>query len=200
MGENSCVSSNIINFQLLRLPIVFIFIITTLSCFSYAQSKSLLQKNSSPKITSDPSKLPQPVRVMRASIIRAAKSGDIKAVRAVLQRNEIKPIVNFDTKLSPVEYWLSVSEDGNGKDIMANMVEIFLKPYAVINEGTSKEKYIWPYLAELNIKTLSPRQEVDILRLVSFKDYQEMKKSGRYLGYRASIGKDGTWHLFVKEE
>lgn len=200
MGNFSYIFSKFFTYQLLRLPAVFLIIISTLSCFSNAQSKALSRENSSPKIAYKVSKLPHPVRAMRASIIRAAKTGNMEALRAVLQKNEIQPIVDFDTKLSPIEFWMDISKDGKGRDVMAAMVEIFMKPYAVLNEGTPKEKFIWPYLAELDIRKLTARQEIDLLRLVSVKDYEAMKKAGKYIGYRATIGKDGTWHIFVREK
>lgn len=200
MGNFASVFSKFFTYQPLRLPAVFLFVISTLSCFSTTQSKALSKENSSPKIAYELSKLPHAVRVMRASIIRAAKSGKMDALRAVLQKNEIQPIVDFDSKLSPTEFWMDISQDGNGRDVLAAMVEIFMKPYAVLNQGTPKEKYVWPYLAELDIRKLNARQEVDLLRLVSVRQYKAMKKAGKYLGYRASIGKDGTWHIFVREK
>ncbi len=200
MSNFAYIFSKFFTYQTLRLPTVFLFIIATLSCLSNAQSKGLSKQNSSPKIAYKPSKLPHPVRTMRASIIRAAKSGDMAAIKAVLQKNEIQPVVDFDSKLSPVEFWMDVSQDGNGRDVLAAMIEIFMKPYAILNEGTPQEKFVWPYLAELDMRKLTARQEIDLLRLVSVKEYGIMKKNGRYQGYRASIGKDGTWHIFVREK
>ena len=60
--------------------------------------------------------------------------------------------------------------------------------------------YIWPYFAETPLDQLTPPQEVELLRLVPPGLARDMKAKGRYSYWRVSIGADGSWHSFKKDE
>ena len=45
---------------------------------------------------------------------------------------------------------------------------------------------------------LTPRQEVELLRLVPPSAVREMKDKGKYTHWRLAIGADGTWHTLRK--
>lgn len=151
-------------------------------------------------ISRDVTKLPKNVQTIHADIIAAARSGDLERIRSVLEKNEILPIVNFSGETDPIAYWRSISKDGTGRDIMAIIVTVFEIGYAVLKPGTKEENYVWPYLAELPISKLNPRQQVDLYRLVSVETAKQMTEKGKYSFFQANIGRDGTWHSFVKEE
>lgn len=149
-------------------------------------------------ISDDISKLPERVQKMHEKILNAAKSGNIEQMRPVLESNEILPLVNFGTETNPIRYWKSISKDGTGRDILKIITKIFQSKYAILKPGTSEENYIWPYLAELPLKDLTPSQQVELGQIIKAPDLEQMQKGGKYNYYYAGIGKDGTWHFFLK--
>jgi hypothetical protein len=150
-----------------------------------------------PEIHSDLSALPNRVADMRDAILEAARSGDIEALRPVLDSNELKPTVSFGGSDDPIKLWKQTSGDGQGREIMAIMVEILDMDFARVNPGTSNEMYVWPYLAELPLDKLTSAQQVDLYRLMTYDEVKTMKEFGDYIHYRLGIGRDGTWHYFV---
>lgn len=130
-------------------------------------------------------------------ILTAARSGDIEALRPVLEANELKPTVSFGGAEDPVQFWKQTSRDGQGREIMAVLSEILEMDFVVRDAGTSNEMYIWPYLAEMSLGKLTPAQQIDLYRLVTPEQAKAMKLFGGYIHYRLGIGRDGTWHYFV---
>ena len=66
-------------------------------------------------------------------------------------------------------------------------------------KGDGKDAmYVWPYFAELDLRTLTPSQEVELYRLLPPAQALAMKQSGRYTYYRAGLGGDGVWHYFMQ--
>ncbi len=57
--------------------------------------------------------------------------------------------------------------------------------------------YVWPYFAYYPVDKLTPRQLVELFKLVYAGDYEDMKAYGAYLYYRVGISPDGTWKFFV---
>ena len=75
--------------------------------------------------------------------------------------------------------------------------------YAVVRRGADIENnktYVWPYFAEMPLDKLTPRQEVELLRLVPASTMREMKAKGKYTHWRLVIGADGTWQALRKGE
>ncbi|MEM7620097.1 MAG: hypothetical protein AAF228_06485 [Pseudomonadota bacterium] len=182
--------------------ISFIFVFSYISIIllhptPLAHAKAKKNKSQKIIISRDISKLPANVQHMHARILQVAKSGKLKNMREVLESNEILPVVSFGGATDPLEYWTKISKDGRGYDILAVLVNILQMDFAILNQGTKEEKYVWPYLAEYPIKALNEPQRVDLYRLMPHQDIQVMKKSGDYLYYRLGIGNDGTWHFFV---
>ncbi len=150
-----------------------------------------------PKIQTELSALPEPVKKMRERILEAARSGNIDAMHPIVEMNELKPTVSFGGANDPVAYWKQTSGDGQGREIMAIMIEILQMPFAHTAAGTSNEMYVWPYLTMLEPDKLTPSQQVDLYRLMSPDEAKTMKEFGSYIHYRLGIGPDGTWHFFV---
>ena len=177
-------------------PLAFLAMIITLAVASLSHG-AFAQQGKKTEIHTDLSVLPERVRSMRAAILEAARAGDIDAMRPVLEMNELLPTVSFGGSDDPIAFWKETSGDGEGREILAALVEVLEMPFARTNPGTPEEMYIWPYLAQVPIKKLTPAQKVDLFQLVSPKDAKTMDDFGDYIYYRLGIGRDGTWHFFV---
>ncbi|MBE3098629.1 MAG: hypothetical protein IMZ44_16050 [Planctomycetes bacterium] len=145
----------------------------------------------------DLSKLPQPVQRMLNEIGNAAQSGDIERMRGVLQISEIKPMVAEDHVDDPVAHWKKDSAGGDGRDVLAAMLNI-LSAGGVITGKDKSQMYVWPYFAEMDLKKLTPAQEVELYRAVPPELAVKMKQSGKYTYYRLGISPDGVWHYFLQ--
>jgi hypothetical protein len=153
-------------------------------------------QNSAAEILRDNSILPEAVGRIRAAMLSAAMSGDIEALRVPVQMNEIPPMVAREKISDPVDYWRKIARDGEGREIMAIMVELFRTGFVRKAPGTDDEMYIWPYFAEVPLDKLTPAQEVELLTLVTPDQLKAMRASGKYDHYRIGIAHDGTWHFF----
>lgn len=145
----------------------------------------------------DFSALPAPVQDMRLSILRAASSGNLEEIRYVLERNEIMPVLATQGKVDePLEHFRSQSADGQGLELMAALIDVLTTGYAV-KEQPDTQMYVWPHFAERGLDGLTPRERVELYRLVSHAEAERMAETG-YDHYRLGIGADGTWHYFYK--
>jgi hypothetical protein len=161
--------------------------------------KTVEQKADAPagpvEILRDFQLLPPEVDRIRRAILSAAMTGQIEALRVPVEMNEIPPIFAKDKVGDPVAYWKKVSADGNGREILAVLIQLFRTGY-VRKATTGGELYIWPYFAEMPLDKLTAAQEVELLTLVPPSRYKTMKASGRYDHYRIGIAANGTWHFF----
>lgn len=151
----------------------------------------------------EPRALPVPVQEMRDAILAAAQSGDLKELMIPIQWNELPPDFGPGQGRDPRAHFRKISVDGEGREILAILRRVLSAPYAVVREGRDIENnkvYVWPYLARMPVGKLTPQQEVDLLGLVDRTAYQEMRKSGRYTSWFVTIGADGTWHAFRRQE
>ena len=183
------------NHFLKRLALIALF--AAFASITPLPDRALSQQTKKPEIHSDLSVLPERVKTMRAAILEAARTGDIEGMRPVLEMNELLPTVSFGGGQDPIEFWKENSADREGREYLAALVEILEMPFARTNPGTPEEMYIWPYLAQVPIKKLTPAQKVDLFQLVSPEEAKTMEDFGDYIYYRLGIGRDGTWHFFV---
>jgi hypothetical protein len=153
-----------------------------------------------PPLLFDAARLPEKTAAMRDAIAAAARSGSIEALRTPLEWNELKPDISSTSANDPIAYWKAQSGDGEGRQILALLLEILESPPAVVAAGTSAERYVWPGFAEIDLATLTPPLEVQLYRLVSPDHVKAMREGKRWTWWRLSIGADGTWHSFVKGE
>lgn len=147
--------------------------------------------------------LPAPVEEMRQAILAATHSGRIEDLRVPFEWNELKPDIAKTPVDDPIAYWKKTSGDGEGREILAALANILQMKPAELPLGKDIENniiYVWPYLAEAKLDSLTPAEEVDLLRLVSPEKAKAMRKAKRWTWWRLSIGADGTWHSFRKEE
>ena len=145
----------------------------------------------------DPTTLPDPVQRMLGEIGNAAQSGDIERMRSVLETNELKPMVASAHVDDPIAHWKKDSADGDGRDVLAAMLNI-LSAGGVLAGKDKIQIYVWPYFAEMDLKTLTPAQEVEFYRAVPPDVGVAMKKSGKYNYYRLGISPAGVWHYFLQ--
>ena len=150
------------------------------------------------EIIRDPNRLPSTVRSMRDALLDAAYSGDLENLLTVMESNELKPVFSYGKDTDPVAYWKRTSGDGEGREVLAALTEILESGFVRLEPGTPNELYVWPYFHALDLKSLSPEQEVELLRLVPAKQLEAMRQAGSYRHYRVGIGPDGTWHYFVR--
>jgi len=145
--------------------------------------------------------LPQPVLDMREALLAAIESGDIEDLRHAYEINDLKPDLGAAPKTDPVQHWKRISGDGQGREVLAALSLILDAGYVVLPLGPDLENnrvYVWPYLAEWPLGKLTPRQEVELLRLAPPSAVREMKEKGKYTYWRLVIGADGTWHALRK--
>lgn len=148
-------------------------------------------------LSNDPAALPAPVRRLREQIIAAAASGDIERLRPIIDGNGITPTFSFGGDNDPIRFWREVSGDGEGRELLAIMIEVLEAGYALIEDEGQKPIYVWPYFYAVPLDALTPEQTVDLYKLVTAQDVADMRDFGAYIFYRAGITPDGQWQFFV---
>ncbi|WP_319531644.1 hypothetical protein [uncultured Cohaesibacter sp.] len=80
------------------------------------------------------------------------------------------------------------------------MAEVLESGFVHVGEGTPQEMYVWPYLAHYPFSALTKPQKVELFRLITSVDVDDMQAIGQYYFYRLGIAPDGTWHYFIAGE
>ncbi|WP_269931546.1 hypothetical protein [Aminobacter sp. HY435] len=151
-----------------------------------------------PEIIYDLSRLPEPVSRMRTLLVEAAKTGDIEKLRPLIGTGDSMPQLSFgDISGDPIEFMRSLSGDGEGQELLAIMEEVLSAGYVHLGEGTDEDLYVWPYFFGLPLDKLDPRQKVELFKIVTAGDYEDMKQYGTYVFYRLGITPEGHWAFFV---
>jgi hypothetical protein len=175
-----------------------------------AQQKQIHQQHKAPppqtpqkhRIHYGTDELPRPVQELREALLAAIEAGEIEELRHALDLSEHKPDAGAPDKATdPVAHWKSASGDGQGRELLAVLSLILESGYVAVPRGADIENnqlYVWPYFAEVPLGKLTPRQEVELMRLVPAAAAREMKEKGKYTHWRLAIGADGTWHAFRK--
>jgi hypothetical protein len=156
-----------------------------------------VQARPGPKVLYDAAGTPKLVQRILNMIFLAAQSGEIEEMRAVLETNELKPMVAARHIDDPIAFWRSQSVDGTGRDILATMLDM-LNTGFVLKDSGDTAMYVWPYFAEIDLATLSPKEQVELHRLVPPEEAKAMIASGIYTGYRLGVAPNGIWHYFLK--
>lgn len=151
-----------------------------------------------PEIQYDIDKLPEPVQRMRRLLIEACKSGDVEALRPLLQPGEDGTMLSFgELTEDPITFLKGLSGDEQGQEILAIMEEVLDAGYVHLGAGTPEELYVWPYFYAIPVDALDKRQRVELFKLLTAGEYEEMKTYGAYLFYRVAISPEGEWAYFV---
>lgn len=151
-----------------------------------------------PEIVYDLSRLPEPVARMRSLLVEAAKTGDIEKLRPLIGKGDAMPQLSFtEVEGDPIAFIKGLSGDGEGQEILAIMEEVLNAGYVHLGEGTDEDLYVWPYFFGIPLDKLDPRQKVELFKIVTAGDYEDMKQYGAYVFYRLGITPEGRWAFFV---
>lgn len=151
-----------------------------------------------PEIVYDLSRLPEPVARMRSLLVEAAKTGDIEKLRPLIGTGAAMPQLSFgDIEGDPIAFIKGLSGDGEGQEILAIMEEVLNAGYVHLGEGTDEDLYVWPYFFGIPLDKLDPRQKVELFKIVTAGDFEDMKQYGAYVFYRLGITPEGRWAFFV---
>mgnify|MGYP007032569780 FL=1 len=151
-----------------------------------------------PDVLYDLSLLPEPVRRMRDLIVEACLSGDIERLRPLVSTGENATQLSFgDVAGDPVAFLRELSGDEEGHEILAILYEVLTAGYVRMGEGTPQEMYVWPYFFAVPLDALTAPQRVELFKIVTAGDYEDMKNYGAYIFYRTGISPEGRWLFFV---
>jgi len=146
-------------------------------------------------------KLPQHVAELRDAILSTARSGKIEDLALPLDMSAVVPDIGIAGTTDPIKALKTASADGQGREVLAALIEILSMPPATLPLGSDIENnliYVWPYLAERPLDKLTPAEEVDLYRLVTPEVAKQMREKKKWLWWRLVIGADGTWQVFKK--
>jgi hypothetical protein len=159
------------------------------------------QKAPPPKVRYDTDELPPAVIELREAMLAAIETGRIEELRHALDLSNIKPDTGAPPNTDPIAHWKSAFADTQGREVLAALSLVLSTGYVAVRRGSDIENnqlYVWPYFAEVPLSQLTPRQEVELLRLVPAGVAREMKEKGKYTHWRLVVGAAGTWHVLRK--
>lgn len=144
--------------------------------------------------------LPAPVAAMRQKIIDAALTGNPEALRPVMALSKTPPRLATQESDDKIDTLRAESGDEDGLEILAILADVLDAGWVVEDKGTPKETYVWPYFADIPPSRLTPKQMVEVYRVMTAGDFAEIAATGSYLFYKVEIGADGTWKDFSMPE
>ncbi len=151
-----------------------------------------------PEVSYDLSKLPPAVREMHDKIVEACKSGDIEKLRPLIgSGNEQTQLSLTEIDGDPITFLHDLSGDTDGQEILAILEMLLDTGYVHINVGKPDEAYVWPYFYAMPLSRLDARQRVELFKIVTAGDYEDMKTYDAYVFYRVGITPQGRWAFFV---
>lgn len=154
-----------------------------------------------PEVIYDLERLPPDVKRMHQLLIEAAKSGDIEKLRPLIGLgDDMTQLSLAGIEGDPIEHLKSLSGDAEGREILAIMEEVLSAGYVHLDAGGAEELYVWPYFFAIPLDRLDARQHVELFKIVTAGDYDDMKTFGTYIFYRLGITPDGRWAFFVAGE
>lgn len=151
-----------------------------------------------PEVQYDLSLLPEPVRRMRDLIVEACLSGDIERLRPLISTGENATQLSFGAVPGdPIAFLRELSGDEEGHEILAILYEVLSAGYVKLGQSAGDEMYVWPYFFAVPLADLNARQRVELFKIVTAGDYEDMKNYGAYIFYRTGISPEGRWLFFV---
>ena len=151
-----------------------------------------------PEIRYDLEILPFPARRMRELLLEAAYSGDIEKLRPYIGSGSDMTMLSFGGEIEdPIEFLKSQSGDSSGHELLAILAEVLEAGFVRLDADTENEMFVWPYFYAWPLQELTPKQRVELYRIVTHGDYQDMEDFGAYIFYRIGITPSGRWRFFV---
>ncbi|WP_258045672.1 alanine and proline-rich secreted protein Apa [Mesorhizobium sp. NBSH29] len=151
-----------------------------------------------PEIIYDIEKLPEPVRRMRQLMVDAAQAGNIEKIRPLISLGDDATQLSLgEIEGDPIDFLRELSGDKEGQEILAILEEVLSAGYVHLDEGKPTELYVWPYFFAIPLEKLDARQKVELFKIVTAGDYEDMKTYGAYIFYRVGINVEGKWSFFV---
>lgn len=151
-----------------------------------------------PEIIYDLDRLPPQVKRMRELIVEAAKSGDIEALRPLVGTGtDGTQLALGGVDGDPIEFLKGLSGDEEGQELLAILEEVLNAGYVHLDAGKPGELYVWPYFIAVPLDRLDARQKVELFKIVTAGDLEDMKTYGTYIFYRVGISPEGKWEFFV---
>lgn len=151
-----------------------------------------------PEVQYDVEALPEPVRRIRDLIMEACLSGEIERLRPLITTGQEGTQLSFGGNPDdPIQFLKGLSGDDEGQEILAILYEVLDAGYVHTDVGQPGEMYVWPYFFAVPLAELNPRQRVELFKLVTAGDYEDMKNFGAYIFYRVGISPEGQWVFFV---
>lgn len=151
----------------------------------------------SPEVSADLDTLPEAARATRQALIDAARSGDIEALRPIIEGQDAPPNFSFGNPEDGIDYLRDVSEDADGRQILGLLVDLLDQPFAYFPDGGTETYYTWPYLAQIDPSALTAQQIVDAYRLLDTAQIEELQAMGAWYYWRVVISETGAWTAFV---
>ncbi|MGY6707417.1 MAG: hypothetical protein ACXIVF_03735 [Rhizobiaceae bacterium] len=156
------------------------------------------QELAPPDVLYDLDLLPTPVRETRERLMEAARMGDIEALRPLIGEGRGATQLSLGPPAEDaVAYLRSISGDSEGHEILAILYEVLSAGFVHLQNGGEEEMYVWPYFYVMPLEELDARQRVELFKLVTAGDYEDMRAYGGYLFYRTGILPDGRWAFFI---
>lgn len=149
------------------------------------------------EVLRDFSALPAPVKALRDRLLEAAASGEIERLRPLLGTGADQTQLFVAEESDPIALLKSLSGDEEGDEILAILIDILSAGFVHVQKGTPEEAYVWPYFTEKSIASLTPPEKVELMRIVTAGDYQDMLEYGNYSFFRVGISPDGKWKFFT---
>jgi hypothetical protein len=140
--------------------------------------------------------LPPPVKELRRKLIAAIKTGELESLRPIIEANGATPELSGGDSDDPIATLKLLAGDPKGREILAIMEDVLEAGYVHVDVGTPQEAYVWPYFARYPLTKLTGPQMVELFRLITAGDFQDMQDKGVYSFYRLGIGPDGKWQFF----
>ncbi|MFD2057794.1 hypothetical protein ACFSQT_33345 [Mesorhizobium calcicola] len=151
-----------------------------------------------PEVVYDLGTLPEPVRRMHDLIVEACKSGDIEKLRPLIGTGDNTTQLSLtDIDGDAIAFLKGLSGDPEGQEILAILEEVLNAGYVHLDAGKPEELYVWPYFFALPLDKLDAKQRVELFKIVTAGDFDDMKQFGAYIFYRVGITPTGQWTFFV---
>jgi len=151
-----------------------------------------------PEVIYNLDRLPEPVRRMHRLILEATRSGDIERLRPLIGTGEHATQLSFGgVDGDPVDFLRELSGDPDGQEILAILEEVLSAGFVHLDAGSANDLYVWPYFFAIPLDRLTNPQRVELFKIVTAGDYEDMKTFGSYIFYRVGIDPEGNWAFFV---